>query len=239
MSNNDEWGTTSGLRGDDEVLSIAEAEFTFDARYNNGNTVCLRLVIADENGNPSEDDILLPCGDKFDVDKHGFLVGEDGGRRKPNANSAFGMWINAALKAAGEKLTSRGAQGDPRVWVGTTWHTIREERTFKIRNGEERTTSRIVPIEWIDNAGNANGGAGNKASNVGDGAGTTKVVASESANGAVPGAVRAKLVALAKEHDDYDSWMVAAYDTVPEVGSNPQVEALVMDRVALFDKVKG
>lgn len=245
MSNED-WGTTTGLRGDDEDIVIVDAEFTFDSRYNSGATMCLRLVLGDENNNPSEDDILLPCGDRFDADKNGFLIGEDGGKRKPNINSAFGLWLNSAVKVAGEKITSRGSQNDPKVWVGTKWHTIREEKTFKVR-GEERSTSRIVVTEYlgvVDLGGGSASGAKTvkaepKAAPAADGGASGGTSGGGGDEAKVPGAVRAKLIQLVQEAGDYDSFMVAAYDAVPEVATNVAVEALVLDQSALYDKVKG
>lgn len=224
MAERDEWAVSAGLL-DDTNVTVMDATFGFDAEYNNGQTCCLVLTLKDDDGEDHKQ--LLPCGEGWEPAAGGDeLARTDGKNKSLNGNSAYGKFLSHAIALAPE-LRERGNPKTAKTWVGTAWHVVREQETFTLRDGTERTVSRLIP----DAYNGASGGSGEAKTVI---KGETKAAANT--NGVEP-AIRLKLTKCAKDNDTFDAYMQAALG-IDGVAGVAACEALVIDE-AFYTAARG
>lgn len=216
----DSWKTSSGMI-DDVDVTVVEATFSFDAGYNNGQSLCLILQLDTGEGGELHKQ-LLSVGDGWEPAKGGEVaVRADGKAKRFNANSAYGRWLTEAAKCAGSALVNRGDTVEAKVWIGTQWHVETETTTTTFRGeSEPRTFTRLLPTKFLGITGTLD---------VAGAAPTAAVAATNgaSANG-VDAATKLALIKHAKAHDSHDAFMMAALGDDAVLG-NSAAEAMAMD----------
>src|SRR5438105_409759 len=141
----DSWKTSTGMI-DDVDITVMSAEFSFDAGYNNGQSLCLIMQLLPHDGGDTHKQ-LFSVGDGWEPAKNGTeAVRADGKPKRFNVRSAYGEWYTAAAKLAGGALVDRGETTQAKVWIGTQWHVETEEREFTLRGeSQPRKVNRLVP----------------------------------------------------------------------------------------------
>lgn len=252
MVDNGDWGTDSGVL-ENYILTVEDAWFTTDARYNNGETLLLKWkghAVDAETGEPvsfSEDEeemeVSFPVGktEQWSSPDGGKTAVKAGGRNKPHVNSAFGKVITRALAdektqvvdgvkgfGIGGLLQSRGAsQTEAKIWVGLKFLMRNEETNY---GGEIGTKGRIMPVAF---EGEADGGvAGSSATS------TPRGETGTAAGGSSNKALEAKLTVLAKNSDSHSAFVDKALD-IDGVADDEALLASVVDETnGLYSKVK-
>lgn len=215
----DSWKTNSGMIDDIDV-TVVEATFSFDAGYNNGQSLCLILQLDTGEGGELHKQ-LLSVGDGWEPAQGGEkAVRADGKAKRFNANSAYGRWLTEAAKCAGAALVNRGDTVEAKVWIGTQWHVETETTTTTFRGeSEPRTFTRLLPTKFLGITGTLESAASDKPASNGATNGT----------GNIPAALKLSLIKLAKAHGTHEEFMMAALAPEVEVVGNIDAEALVMD----------
>lgn len=229
------WETTSGLALDDADIEILGVSFRYDAQYNNGETLLAVFEFRNEDED-EEGEQFFPCGKGWEpADKGQAAVHESGkSDKKFHKNTAYGELIDSALAAgAGAVLGSRGPATRAEVWTGLRFHAKSEDKTFKVKDGNElveRTTSRIHFTEFLGEAGaKADEKPAKAAAKADEGDESTSQVKAESnGSGPISGLLKAKLTKLAKEHDSHDTFMEKAFEVDGVMGVS-DVENAIMD----------
>jgi hypothetical protein len=142
MTDFDPWALSTGLS---EVVSgeIADAYFSFDNSYDNGNTCVLKLVVADAT--LGEQTLLYPCKDFEPYDNGNKVRHSSGAPKNYNAQSGMGVLLKSAMDAG--LRDTLGAKGDPftaSIWKGLNVTFRQKEFSFKNKKGEEQTYNRML-----------------------------------------------------------------------------------------------
>lgn len=208
---------------------VREAQFTFDNSYMNGEACLLELLVE-----PSEDDapefgdyledglyrIIYPCGKGWEPADKGATVQHESGRpRRFNNQSGIGLLVAHAVECEGvaEVLMERGPSTQADIWVGLNFHWLDKEFSNTDKDGETRTWTRRLPIEFhgVDGEGEAKKAPAKKAP--AKKAPAKQVEAEDEADDGevkVPAALKGKLRAIAATADDHDAFMEAAFSTL-------------------------
>lgn len=154
--NDDPFALSSGLIEDFEGR-IEDAYFTFDANYNSGNTLVLKLDVealdpdaraAFEGGRTV---LMYPCGRDWEPAENGKRATHPKSA-KFNKNSGVGMLVAAAMGSGAEQvLRERAGDAGPtdaNIWVGLSFRFVRREFSFNL-GGETVTTNRMLPVEYL------------------------------------------------------------------------------------------
>lgn len=245
MAEYDPWALTTGLP-DDIDIAIQDAWFEFDPEYRDGEVCVLKLkCIVDDEDNP-ETELLYSCGDKWEpADKGATTQRIDGKKGNFNQNSAYGLFIAAAVEAgAKDVLVERGTPMEAEIWKGLRFHMNQKEFKYKFQGQDEETViNRLLPTEYQgtvgETAAKAKGtkkASGSKAADTkttkvevggeGEGEGET----APATNGASK-VVLAKLRKLAKDAESEDDFLAAAFE-VPEVDASQELQDSLTDLYA-------
>lgn len=158
----DEFDPFAGSTGLPDKLDVVvqEAWFEFDPEYNNGQTLLARFNVDttdDSFGENGKGIIQYACGNGWEAEDQGQrAVREDGGQKGFNVNTAYQLFIAAAIECDGAEAVLRSeGRGDPRyapMWVGTAWHLERKEKDY---GGEIGKISRLLPTAFLGEANTA------------------------------------------------------------------------------------
>lgn len=224
------WQTESGLALDDADVKILHSQFRYDADYNNGETL-LWIPTFEVDGEEKEQ--FFPCGKGWEpADKGQSARHESGKPRKFNKNSSYGTWLNSAIACAADVLYARGDATNAAVWEGLRFHVESHEESFTIKGElEPRTTNRIVATAYLG-ADEAEAKPAPKKSEKAAAKSTTN------GDGELSAPMKAKLKAMAKEHDTHDAFMEAAFGLEGVMGV-PAAENAVMDPDGLYAEARG
>lgn len=218
----DPFAPSTGLI-DDFDFTIDSARFVFDANYNNGQTLCLRLEGRTDNPQKAELDQLYPCGSGWDVANGGReAVREDGKPKGFNNSSTYYAFIAAALAVAGDELRSRMAGDHPKgpmdatIWEGLTLHLKQNEIDY---GGEIGKKNRLLPT-----------GLG----------GVAKAATNGNGNGAgIPASVKGRLLSMASCAASFDEFVTTAYSQMSdEIDASEDVTAAVTDEAGIWAEAK-
>jgi len=145
VSNESAWELSDGLPGDFDA-KIADCQFTFNARYNSGQSVVCQLVLESSDPEVGEETILYSMGEGWEPGNKGQEARwVKDGKQKINKNSALGKFITAATNAAGDAIRTRGMPWEAKTWQGLEFHWDRE--TYTDLGGKER--SRLLPTRLV------------------------------------------------------------------------------------------
>lgn len=210
MTEYDAYSLSSGLPSDFD-FNITEAAFVTDSRYNDGNTVLLKLEGTTDHPDAATYDMLLSCGTGWEIVGRGEAIqSENGKARNFNKNSGMGLFLDRAIKAGAlDTLRKRGVPQTAATWAGLGFHMDLEE----IDRGDYGKKDVLLPTAFL--------GEGGAAAPAGKGTPTTD-------DAGVPKAVIAKLKSAAKKAADYAEFVDAAF-AIDEVNANPEAAALAAD----------
>lgn len=229
MSENNEWELSSGLALDGATGTITAMEFGFNAKIGAGVLCANMSITPDDGGEVIEQSFSVGKG--WDASRDGSeLVREGGGGGSINKSTNFGILIASAidcLDGDGSKLG--GTPRSTETWIGTTWDwgTVKH-MTRNPTTGAEAEKDKFVVTKYHGRDGAAAAakpaGAAKKA------AAATEEIDPE---------LWDKLVALAGEHAEHDTFVEAALD-LPEVeGSKPAQKAVMGTRAGSVWAAKG
>lgn len=203
---------------DDFDFSIAEAWFTTDAGYNNGETLLLKLTGNTDNPDQPETTLQYSCGSGWEAEDNGKrAVREDGKRRRFNQSSGIWKLTEAAMNAdAGDELRKRGTPMEASMWVGLKFHMKRVEQG----EGDFKTT-RPLPVAFLGVVGEGQASAPS-------GAAPASTPAATSNGTGLSKVLEVKLKKLAKDCATHEDFIVAAFE-LEGVDGNADAERAVVD----------
>lgn len=106
-----------------------------------------------ESGDEEENTLYLSVGKDWEETKGGEAVKNKSGKGQFHRNSAFGKFIDGAVKAGGEELLelleSRGEAYEAETWKGIRFRFERIDSSFQNAEGETITYSTPVPQEYL------------------------------------------------------------------------------------------
>ncbi len=221
------WGTSSGLIDDVDVV-ISNAQFGYNADYQEGQTLLMVFTFIVDDADTPEATQFYSCGAKWETnDKGATAVREDGKDAKFNKNSNYAKWYLAAIEAgAGEEMMKRGTAKEAAVWIGMKFHVQRFSEEFTMRGEtEKRVRETLLPTAYL---GTVDGGAAVPKQEAASGTGESTSAPSATSNGAgaITGALKAKLSNAAKSAGNLDSFLEAAYGIDGVDGNKPVEDAL-------------
>lgn len=222
----DPWAFTSGLL-DDVTVKVEDSFFAFDADYNDGETLLLKWEVSTDDDDQPTATLMYPCGKGWEPkDKGAKAAREDGKSKAFGKQSGIGQLASAAIEAgAGDVLRERGNPMEAAIWKGLSFHMKRKEIDY---GGEIGKKERLLPTEFIQGASKSSASKAKAAPVEDDGDADAETPAASSAP-VLKGALKVKLMKLAKEHDDYDSFVEAAYE-LDGVDGNAAAEAAIDDQ---------
>lgn len=230
-----DWGVSSGLV-DKFTGTIDEAKFLTDLEYRDGEVPLLSLTFVnienDEGVNIDELTERWSIGNGWDVVDGGKGVErEDGNKNKKfHKRTKYGMMISAIMRLDGtvlKDLQGRGSPTEAGVWEGMRFTIERQE----VNGGPEIGTYEVlIPTSYHG----IEGGSGSAKP-------AKKAAAKKAAASGSDTAARIKaevaLKKLAKDADDYDSFLAAALD-VEGVTDNDELLAKVTDEDGLYAEAR-
>lgn len=139
------WELESGLP-DNLTVTIEDARFTYDARYNNGESLLLEWVCSSDDPDNAELTLNFSCGSNWEA--------ADGGRQATHPKkhafvktSRVGKMISRVMElGAGPVLEARGPMTDAQVWVGLQFHMARETADY---GGEIGSREFLMPTAFV------------------------------------------------------------------------------------------
>jgi hypothetical protein len=234
----DPWHFSSGLI-DDCDITIREAYFAFDPNYQQGEALVLKMEVDTDDDDEPKSTLMFPCGKGWEPKDKGARAGREDGRQKPfNKSSGIALLCAAAIETgAGDIIKDRGDPMQANIWEGLSFHMKRRRIDY---GGEIGEIERLLPTEFHgDKSKGAKTGGGSKPA--ASAASTTKedTPADEPAADvpALKGALKVKLMKLAKECDDHDTFLEKAYET-EGVDGNPAAEAAVESPDGLYAEAR-
>lgn len=150
------WELESGLP-DNLTVTIEDARFTYDARYNNGESLLLEWVCSSDDPDNAELTLNFSCGSNWEA--------AEGGRRATHEKkhafvktSRVGKMISRVIElGAGSVLEARGPMTDAQVWVGLQFHMARETTEY---GGEIGSREFLMPTAFVGTKDGKGKGAG-------------------------------------------------------------------------------
>ena len=250
----DPWATTTGLL-ESYTGKIVDAQFGFKPDYQNGQALLLMVDINTGDPEIGEGGIVseqYPVGKGWDSTDGGkTAVHESGQDKNFNNASGIGLLLNSIIDAGGlGVLQATGCTPNQAAcWVGGTYVFERKEFSGTMQDKTQRTWHRMLVTDVV--AGGAVTAAPAPAASM---PAPTPVpapaAAAPAATQAAPAApaatdgpelppvLKAKLKALAVAADTHDAFIEAAFGQVPEVMSDPALEAAVAN-AAWYEGLKG
>lgn len=143
----------SGIRGEYD-FTILMAQFTTDARIQDGQQYVLLLSGVDENEEPVEE--LLTCGANWESLDGGITITNPAKSASINRNTNYGKFCafaaDACIKANADWIFTADAK-DARIWVGTKWKMTEKQtgEAFINRQTKEEVAARfrLMPDEYL------------------------------------------------------------------------------------------
>lgn len=232
MAEINEWDLSSGLPLDGASVEVTKVEFGFNSNIGAG-ILCANFTFTDlDSGEDIEQSFSV--GDGWDASRDGSeLISSTGRPRKISKNSNYGRLIASAIDALGSQ--ERAAEvlgGSPRsasIWLGTRWRmgTVKVTTTNPT-TGAQRERDAFIFAEFLGKGASGSAGAASSAP-------ASAPAKAKAADNGVPdgidGDLWEKLVALAREHDDHESFVEAALE-LDEVEGNKTAQKLVMSTKA-------
>lgn len=229
-----DWELGSGFAWDGATGTIGDVEFTHDARLGD-NAVCKMTFTdcVDANGDAMEDfEQFFTVSKNYDSNKDGTALEGTG---KINENCNFGRLLGSIMGLFDDVDEMTAAVENPKVaacWIGTRW-TL-GSITVTTRNpvtGQERSDAKKCVFTAYH--GRPEGATAKPAAQKKTGGSVSKTGGSKSSKGSddIPAELFERLVTLAREHDDEDSFQDAALEL-------PEVEALESNDPAVFKAVQ-
>jgi hypothetical protein len=219
----DTYDLESGLKPQFDI-TIQGAEFSYDAGYNSGQTLCLILTGVDSDGD--EQRLLFPCSPGWQPGMGGQMAErEDGAQNRTfNQQSGIGTLIVAALQS-GAPLRDRGPATHASVWPGLSFRFERQV----MNKGTQYETTRPLPTAFLGvGQTGAPVAAPAAAPNVAAPAAppaATAAMPTNGANGLNP-LVSAKLKAIAKSCETHDAFIEQG---LAVANGDAAVEAILAD----------
>lgn len=240
---NNPWELSKGLPLEGADVTVTDASFVIDNEYAAGAVVLSLTMIPDayegDVGNLRPQ--LYSIGKGWEVlDKGQSVAHESGKFRKFPEQSAYGDWISHVLGCEGAVeyfVENELDTHDANIWIGTKWTLgSHEYDTVKDAKGETKKKTRVVPVAFLGVEGGeatvpTKPAAATAAKTVAKPGPKPKPAAA--ANGAKSGLdaeVDAAFAEMAKEHEDFDQFMNAAFEYAEEngLGGNKDVEKAIM-----------
>ena len=234
MVDSNDWGTESGLT-ENYVLTVEDAYFTTDARYNSGESLLLKWkghAVDADSGEPvlfgrdedeEEVEVSFPVGKNWDTNDGGKTAESSAGRGKFNQNSRYGKVINRSLAKKGDGgfdighiLQDRGRPQQADVWKGLKFLMKYEETNY---GGDIGVKSALMPVKFMGEADGAAGGSSATPAATGE---TTGAAASSSNKALV-----ARLTKLAKESESHSAFVDKALDIEGVADDSDLLESVV------------
>jgi hypothetical protein len=137
------WDLSDGLPDDFDGL-ITDCQFTYDQRYNNGQScVCILTLQTDEY---DEQTVFLSIGKDWEpADKLTKARYTGDKKARISKQSAFGIFIARAGELVGVGLRTRGNPEEAKTWVGLNFHWGRENYV----DFQKTERSRLLPNTLI------------------------------------------------------------------------------------------
>lgn len=238
----DPWETSSGFP-DFVQVRIENPHFTYDAQIQDG-TVCLfapegTILSGDGIDEPTEFTQFYGCGPGWEPAGKGGtrIVREDGKARKFNNNVAYAHLFTSLKKAAEaqdmwDALRKKGTPFDASLWSNLTLDLERVALPeFEGKDGK-MVKRNVLEVKTIVKMGNTEGKAAKAKEEVDEKA--TVSSGESTSNGAAIAAeldpkLKAKLRALAREHDEHKAFVEKAFD-IDGVLDNQVAEDAIMDQ---------
>ena len=242
-------GEETGL-ADDFDATIVAASFGTDTRYNNGNTLLLKLSIVADDPEVSDRDLLYSCGNGWvTVDGGKTAKHETGLKRNFNENSAVRRFMRRMMSLPtpdGRKVhdllleresSEYGGDKDSANYVGFRFHFNNERQEYGANSGLE-AKNRLMPTAFLGIAENVSvqaapasvAAAAPTASAVSAPTASTAAAPAESGS-AVSGALKVQLIKLAKSSPNVAAF-IAAVSEMPEVLDNEAILVEMVDESA-------
>lgn len=241
MVDNNDWGTDSGLI-ENYILTVEDAWFTTDARYNNGESLLLKwkgsAVDADtgealkfgKDEDEDEVEVSFPVGKNWDTNDGGKTAVNEGGKGKFNKNSAYGKIIDRALASKkdggfdiGHILQDRGRPQQADVWKGLKFLMKYEETNY---GGEIGIKSRLMPVKF---EGEADAGVA--------GSSATSTPVGETSSDSSSKALEARLKVLAKNSESHSAFVDKALE-VDGVADDSTLLERVVDETGIYAEAR-
>lgn len=209
------WELDTGLV-DDVDFTIQNASFGFDAKYQNGETLLLKLdgTVRDEAGSVSEHSQFYSCGKGWEQANGGRSARREDGNDGKNFNrsSGVGLFIRHMIEAGAADALRGKSQKDAAAYEGLTLHMKQTEIDYK---GEIGVKQVFLPVKFV-----SVGGDSAPAQSAPEAEGLSAIL-------------RVKLIKAAKDAPSHDDFILAAYE-IPGVEGNPAAEAAVVDESAIW-----
>lgn len=183
------WDLGDGLPGDFDA-KITDCQFTYNPRYNNGQSCVCQFTLTSDDSEVGEEVVLYSMGKDWEPAEKGSRARWTGKSKATiNRQSALGSVIKHAAEIAGDTLRGRGDPHEAKTWVGLSFHWDRE--TYVDQGGTER--SRLVPTALVGSATVATNGKSHDTAEV-----------------ALPAKIKTALMRIAASSDTHESFVEAA-----------------------------
>lgn len=202
---------------------VQESWFEYDE---DNDRVVLKLELYSEDPDVGETIKQYGCGGGWQVEDDGARITHSSGKAKKfHVKSGVGTLLKSC-NTHGIDLRERGfTPFEAGLWKGldAEWDTVVDE--FDI-DGEIITRSCAVPVALNGNGAATKAPAAKKPA--------AKKEAAAPASTGINGALRGKLLALAKSCESHDEFMEKAFSTVDGVVGDTDAEAAVMDEAGIY-----
>lgn len=203
MAYENEWETSSGFALDGATATVTAMEFGFNANMGAGIT-CANFTLTPDDGSD-------PIEQSFSVGKN-FEASRDGsellGAGKVNKRSNYGMLMESVKEVVDDPGSVVGNPREAEGWVGTTWvwGTV-EAETTNPSTGVTKTTSKFIVTGYVPGEDAPAKQSAPKKSAKSTPKKPTKGGASD-----LDPEVWDEMVELAKQFDDHDDFLDAAFE---------------------------
>lgn len=216
MSNEDEWALGGGLPLDGAEVEITGFEFGFNNDYAAG--VLAAIITFTPLDGSEEQEQTYSVGQGWEAKEKGAeLASESGKPRKLSKRSGYGTFVEGALTAVDGDFSKLGKGFRfAESWIGSRWEmgTIEVETANPDDKENTKKRDRVVPVRFLGRAGDEGGGSKAKK-------------ADDDAPDGVDDELWSKLVEMATDADDHESFMEEALE-VDGVAGNKDIENKVL-----------
>ncbi len=236
---------------DDFDFTITNAFFAPDASYMEGTQTLLHWEGTTDDPDNAEYSMFWGLGKGWNSPDGGKTIVHESDKADKffNENSLIWRVINRCLEDFGlrEVLAAKGSPLEAKVWPGLTFHMKREEMSYG--KGIEPTV-RLMPVSFV--GGGTSGGTGGAAK----ASGTTKKAASSTgtktaaeklaeakakaeAKKAGGGSLADQLKALAAQHDEFESFQLAAMEVDGVTDDEELMNQILVPDEGIWAEAKG
>jgi len=225
---------------DDFAFTVTSAAYSFDAKYNNGETLLLKLDGKTDNLDIPETHIWIPLGKGW--------VSQDGGKTIIHESkkegkyfmktSLMAKWIERCVDqfGIGDLLNDRGNPFTSSVWVGLSFQMKNEAVSYGA--GLDPQT-KLLPVAFLgvdESVGSGSttvASSGSSEPSAADKIAAAKAKAAAKASG---GDLKSRVVEVLKSHDSFDAAQSAALE-IDGVTDDDDLLGSLMDESGLWAEV--